>query len=380
MKNPKFIQIVPPYIPLPLKVMHDKEDYFLLPARVMKEKGFDVEFVTLKHKKNKYVEQKFFEELGNKEEVYSGFPIKRFSNIFSMYFYILRQKCILHVHLRPYPPSQFAGLLPKPKIIRTFTYVMGSTWLVDALSSILLKRFNRIFAVTPYEMMVYADHSIPSEIIRHIPLAIDYKFFTEKTDYGDIMKKYGISKSDFVIVAVANIRKHKRYDVLLKAFKIVKAKVKNAKLIIIGDDCLHSQDLPSLKSLVSKLGLKDVILTGHQNPDFVRKAYALSKCFVHSAENEFQGLVSYEAAAVGIPVCLSNIGSHTSVFKGYALYHDVEDYKTLAENMIKCHSPDEAIRLNVKFLKEYMKKWDYDRIKNVLSDAYDEVIKESGVK
>ena len=100
-----------------------------------------------------------------------------------------------------------------------------------------------------------------------------------------------------------------------------------------------------------------------------------STAFVHGADNEYQGLVSYEAAAAGVPLCLSNIGTHTSVFGGYALYHEVTDHETLARNLLRCHKDKELVKKNTSFLKKKMKEWDYSVIKKKLGDAYEELIR-----
>lgn len=109
----------------------------------------------------------------------------------------------------------------------------------------------------------------------------------------------------------------------------------------------------------------------------MRAAYQASHVFVHTAENEFQGLVSYEAAASGLPLCLSNIGSHTSVFKEHALYHDVEDYEQLARNILRCKERDATVRYNIGYLEEYMKNWDYEALKAKMHQHYAEVLNEA---
>jgi glycosyltransferase involved in cell wall biosynthesis len=178
-----------------------------------------------------------------------------------------------------------------------------------------------------------------------------------------------------VIIALANVRKNKRFDILLKAFVLVKKKIPEAKVLVAGTDMLHAQGLPSMKEMAAELKISDsLILTGHQPQEIVRKLYSVSNVFVHPAENEYQGLVSYEAAAMGLPLCLSSIGSHTTVFKEHALYHHYEDFRTLAKNIITSLQHPERREEHIKFLKSHMKNWDYPVMFKRMSEFYDEVL------
>ncbi|MBN2454478.1 glycosyltransferase family 4 protein [Candidatus Woesearchaeota archaeon] len=371
-KHKKFIELVNCYpYPIPMK---EEEDYFLLPAKVMRKKGFECEFVTLRAQGDRTIETKFANDKAALEH-FRGFPIRRFDKTLSLLNYIRKEKALLHANLRPFLPTTLSSLLPNTKVIRPFTYYMGSNFAIALGSAVLFRRFDRILAVTPYECGVYRKYLIPEKKITHIPLAIDYKFFSKKAKADGVRKKFGIKQSDKVIVAVANVRKLKRFDVLLKALTIVRKSVPTAKVVIVGTDMLHAQGLPSLKETSAKLGISDsVVVTGFQPAEVLRKIYSISDVFVHPAADEYQGLVSYEASAMGIPLCLSTIGSHTSVYGGHALYHEVNDFKKLAENIVTCINKRESRAEHIKFLKNHMKNWDYPVIAKRLSSFYDELI------
>jgi glycosyltransferase involved in cell wall biosynthesis len=373
MKNPKkFIMLVNCYPhPIPVK---KEEDYFLIPASVMKKKGFDCEYVTLRDQGDKTIETKFAKDSAY-NEVFDGFKIKRFDKTLSMLNYIRKSGALLQSNLRPWPPASFSALLPNTKVMRSFTYFMGSNIPIALASAVLFRRFDKILAVTPYEVEVYKKYKIPAKKIKLIPFAIDYKFFTKKVSAPDIRKKYNIKPTDKVITAVANVRKLKRFDVLIKSLPLIKKSIPTAKVVIVGTDMLHAQKLPSLKETAAKYGVSDsVVITGWQPPEVLRKVYSITSAFVHPAADEYQGLISYEAAAMGLPLCLSSIGSHTSVFGGHALFHDVNDYKKLAENVIKSIKNPDSRKDDIKFLKNHMKQWDYPVIFKQLEEFYDEFI------
>ena len=351
--------------------MADKEDHFLLPCMVMKEKGYECEYVTLRDQGKKTIETVHADDQAAVSE-FRGFKIKRFDSTFKLLRYIRKQDAILQSNLRPWLPTTLSAFLPNTKVMRSYTYYMGSKKHIAFISALIFRRFDKILAVTPYEVEVYKKYKIPEKKIVHIPLAIDYEYFSQKVPTEDLREKYGIKETDKIIIASANIRKLKKFDILLKALPLVKKEVPEAKVLIMGNDMLHDQGLPSLKEIAAELGITDsVILPGFLDQETIRKCYSVSDVFVHPAADEYQGMVSYEAASSGVPLCLSIIGSHTSVYKEHALYHEVEDYEKLAENIITCLKKPEQRAEHVAFLKEHMKQWDYPVIKEKLSAFYD---------
>lgn len=100
-----------------------------------------------------------------------------------------------------------------------------------------------------------------------------------------------------VVINVANLNSQKGQWHLIKAFGKVKEKIKNAKLVILGEGYMEKE----LKCLAKDLGLeKDVHFLGWQkNPC---KFLARSKIFVLSSVWEGFGNVFLEAMACGLPV------------------------------------------------------------------------------
>lgn len=377
-KPKKFLQLVPFY-PTPFK-LHRKEDYFLLPADVMAAKGMEVEFVTLRNTAptSEYVTGKG--NIAPPFEVVEGYPVRRFDGILSLYRYMRRQRdAMVHVHLRPYPPSQFSGfVLPQKKVLSPFTYLLGSNLAIRLLTKLVMPRFDQIHCFTPYELEIYRKAGIPEKKLRLIPLSIDYDYFSAKPHEAEInaaKERFGFADSELVVISVAQVRKNKRFDTVIKALKVIKETVPSAKFLAVGDDWLPRQGVPGVMETAASVGVKDsVILTGFQQMDSLRALLHSSSVFVNAADNETQGLVTYEAAAAGVPLCLSGIGSHTTVFGDSALYHEVADHGSLARNILKYYEDSALRRKNTSHLRERMKEWDYSAIKKKMSDAYDELI------
>lgn len=354
----KFLQVVPVY---PLTITF-KEDYFTWPAAIMREKGFECEFLMLGKKGEK------------KLESINGFTVRRFSSTPALLFYALRQPCLLHAYLRPYPPTLFAGLLPKKKLMTPITYELGSNFLVRKLSIFLMKRFNRVLPLTPYEEGLYRECGMKN--LRRIPLAIDYGLFSHPRKDKAVEKRFGLGGGKFTVITVANFRYVKRVDILLKAFRELKKSIKDARLVIVGDDWLAQENKPTIAQMVEEFGLKDVLHLGYQPAEVISRILAYANVFVNTSYVEAQCLAVYEAAASSIPLCLSNIPSFTSVFGDYAFYHGCDDYMQLVGNILRCRSEKKLVKRNTSYLKGFVKEWDNSVVRRKMWKTYSEVLSE----
>lgn len=371
----KFIQLVPFY-PTPYE-LQAREDYFLLPADLMREKGYETEFITLRNTAPT-PEYKTGNNLAKKEEIYKGHLVKRFDNVIQLYRYMRGQKgALLQVHLRPYPPSQFASFIaPQKKALRPFTYLLGSNPLIQILTKLAMPKYDLIQCVTPYEIEIYKNAGVPEKKMKWIPLSIDYPFYsTPPKDVKKTAEKWGYADSEFVITSIAQIRFHKRFDDVMRALKIIREKIPSAKFLAIGEDWLPRQNLPDIHQLAKSIGVESsTIITGFHPPETVRSFIHGVNAFIHGADNEYQGLVTYENAAAGNPLCLSNIGTHTSVFNDSALYHEVADHEALAKNLLKYYEDDSLRKEHIAKNRKLVKDWDYEVIKKKMSDSYDEML------
>lgn len=364
----KFIQVVPVY-PLTLTF---KEDYFTWPAVMMREQGYECEFVTLSRKVSKGGVESSASSAAHRDfEMVNGFPVRRFSNFLALLWYVFRQDCVIHSHLRPYLPSLLAGLLPKRKVITPFTYELGSSFIIRQLSLFLLRRFDRVVPISPYEGEVYLQHGFRKERVVWVPLAIDYGLFSGARKERAVAKKFGIREdASFTVVTVANFRYFKRVDVLLRAFAEVRKLVKDSQLVVVGDDWLAQEGKPSIAEMVRELGLKGVVCTGYQPAEVVCKILKFADVFANTSSVESQCIAAYEAAASGLPLCLSDIPSFTGVFKGHALYHAYDDHSQLAGNLLRYFRDKGLARKHAFFLREFVKGWDYGPVLKRMRDLY----------
>ncbi len=134
-----------------------------------------------------------------------------------------------------------------------------------------------------------------------------------------------------VIINVGRVEEQKGQEYLIRAFRIVKQEIPQAKLVIIGDGSLTSR----LKNLSKNLNIhKDVHFFGYKENPF--KYVAKAKVFAFPSLWEGVGNVVLEAQALGIPVvAFDSQGGHVDVLKNSGILVPLKDVRKLAENLIE---------------------------------------------
>lgn len=119
---------------------------------------------------------------------------------------------------------------------------------------------------------------------------------TERELYRELL---GLTESEKVIVCISRVVKGKGLDKLIVGFKSVINKIKNTKLLIIGDDEEFDQTKANLLALIReyKLGKKVLLFPGEYN---IRKYQAVADVFCYPALSK--GMSVIEAMSVGLPV------------------------------------------------------------------------------
>jgi len=224
------------------------------------------------------------------------------------------------------------------------------------IQNFFFHHFSRIRVITQQEKEFLIRQGIKKEKIKVVPLSIDVNLFKEI----DFSERDGL-------VFLGNVTPDKNISAILKAFEIVKEKKPNIYLDIIGeirDD--------NFFSLVKLLNLEDSVrLIGFVPQKDLYKHLNQYKIYVNSSISEGQCLAAYEAALCGVALCLPLTLSFSGVFKGMALFHEINDYKKLAENIL-LYLENENVRKKYvkmckeKILKEYNFKVISEKIKDLL--------------
>lgn len=135
-----------------------------------------------------------------------------------------------------------------------------------------------------------------------IPTGIDIEqtnTWVDRADKNQILKKFGLSEKNDLVVFTSRLGKEKNIEFLLEAFKIVADIRPQTRFIIMGD----GDNRAELEKITKNIGLSDkIFFTGLINHEDIFPIYKMARVFVFASLTETQGLVSLEAMASGLPV------------------------------------------------------------------------------
>ena len=159
--------------------------------------------------------------------------------------------------------------------------------------SLLMKRFDKIRAISPYEYDYYQKRGLKQTYYE--PLYVDKEYFA----------KLGKQRTETGVLCMGGDRAVKNVKTIIKACCVARR-----KLTIIDD-----------------------VIPG--SPEYGR-AFVDNDIFVNSSYMEGFPLGVAEAEASGMKLCLSNLPTLRSIYGERALYHEPDDYRKLAENISRC--------------------------------------------
>ena len=252
----------------------------------------------------------------------------------------------------------------------------ASRKLVEYLTLFLCdKTIDELIVPTKKTYELFKDKYKVKRDVHIIPTGIAVeKFYKENVDKLDVIKlkkDIGLKKEDFVILYVGRIAKEKNIEFLIKAHKKLVKKVKNAKLVIVGD----GPDIGDLYKLVTRNKLnKNVIFTGKVPWDDISKYYMLANVFTTASKTETQGLTVIEAMAASKSVVAIKDESFELVItdkKDGFFFETDDDYINIVYNLYKKKDLSEKIGKEArKTANKYSAK---AYAKNVL-DVYELVV------
>ena len=143
----------------------------------------------------------------------------------------------------------------------------------------------------------------------------------------------GLTKNCKIIMNIGNLVEVKGQEHLVRAFKIVKGKVNNAKLLIIGDGGLKNH----LNRIIKELNLENsVFLLGTVKHEKIPSYLALADVYVQPSLSEGVPNSVLEALAMEKPVVATNVGGIPEILNEEdAELVKPKDVSLLAESIIK---------------------------------------------
>lgn len=228
--------------------------------------------------------------------------------------------------------------------------VLKATWIKDEYRTAWIKLFNTISALTYKGSKKITTLFSKNQIFEKefcddiskmsiIPNGIDYDKFS-KLDYRK-------DKNPYIVGLVGRVVDIKDIKTAIKAAKIVKEKIDNFKLYIIGPTDEEPEYFQECKEMIEIFRLEDTIeFTGKVN---VMDYYPKLNVLLLSSISEGQPLVILEAFAAGIPVVATDVGACSEMI--YGSEEDIigdagivvkpKDFIGLANGLIRLYEDDD---------------------------------------
>jgi len=206
-------------------------------------------------------------------------------------------------------------------------------WRLQRPMGLLLKRADRLIAVS--QASAHFGHLLgcPEEKITVVPNGVDLSCFNENVDSSSIRKEFGIADEPLVVTA-SRLVKRRSPDLLVSAFARVLEAIPEAKLIVAGS----GRERNRLCRQVERLNtVNSAFIVGQLPRARIAQLMAAADVFVSSSRVESFGLALLEASAVGVPVVCSNAGGAPEVFHdGFnALLYRPGDAEAMAQAIVR---------------------------------------------
>ena len=225
--------------------------------------------------------------------------------------------------------------------------------------------------------LVVANFGISKGKVSVIPNGVNLQQFRPQLRIDKIQRKYDLGDSP-VILFVGRIYPEKGVDLLIESIPLVQKRVKDVKLLIVGP-ASNEIYMKQLRSLISKLGLHNVIFTGAIDvKKELPEIYAACTLFCcPSVHGEGFGNVALEALASGKPVVATRSGGLPEIIEdgkvGYIV--PVMQKEELAQALIRIlEDPDlqKTMGREARKLAEELFSW--GMVANEYLKLFEEVI------
>ena len=186
----------------------------------------------------------------------------------------------------------------------------------------------------------------------------------------DLRKDLGLARTDRVVGVIGRLKPDRGYDVILKGFKRLVARMDGVKLVIVGRS---SQIGESVKKPLAALGIeKNVVLAGYRTDDYFSMISTFDIFVMMRAGSDGTARALREVMAMGKPALVSDRGMLPELVEDGVDGFVAPDEQALAEAMERLLA-DEALRarLGEAARRKALEKWDYKTQARRLMEFYE---------
>lgn len=190
----------------------------------------------------------------------------------------------------------------------------------------------------------------------------------------DMKALWGIKPEEKIIGVVGRLKPDRGYDIILKAFSIIRTEIHNIKLVVMGRS---SQIEKSIIEPLKKFGIeKDVILSGYITEDYFSAICSFDVFVMMRAGSDGTARALREVMSMGVPPVVSNMGMLPDIVTdGKDGFVVPPDEKLLAERLVLILKNDELRgKLGANAKKKAIEEWDYSLQAKKVLDFYETLL------
>lgn len=230
----------------------------------------------------------------------------------------------------------FHSYLMEPEYLKRFNLPKGLTNSVSevlwAVTRLLYNQCDLVITPSAWVADDIKNHHF-TKPIKVVHNGVDLGEFASKASHkviNDLMTKHSLSGK--TLLYVGRLSEEKSLDTLLKSVKLLKSKVPEVKLLLVGDGPAQKE----LEKLARDLGISgQVISLGRINHENLGQSgiYEASQIFVNPSTSETFSLVTIEAMAKGLPIVVAHARAVTELVKDNGFLVDPNDPNDLSNKI-----------------------------------------------
>jgi glycosyltransferase involved in cell wall biosynthesis len=132
---------------------------------------------------------------------------------------------------------------------------------------------------------------------------VDLQRFEQAPDVNDVRREFGWTDQHFIVGHVGRFDEQKNHPFLIQIFAEIAKRCPQARLLLVG----VGDRQPEIKTLVTELGLSELIAFAGTRPDVPRLMLGAMDVFALPSWFEGLPLVLVEAQAAGLPCFVSDV-------------------------------------------------------------------------
>ena len=206
---------------------------------------------------------------------------------------------------------------------------------------------------------------ISSNKIFNLYSAIEAKFHPRMVESEKLKKKLGLQGP--ILLYIGRIAHYKGVPDIIKAYKLVKNKIKDIKLIIGGTPDFSMKDIYE----TWKKKYPDIHFVGYVPDDQIAVYYTMADAFIsYSYSSEGFGLTPIEAIACGTPVVSSDIEVFREVLQDNAIFVIPKNPQLLSEAIYNLLTNNSYRNSLIQKAQDFIKIYSWEKVGLKMEELY----------